>query len=82
MEKIINTQGYKMIVKKEYTTALKLLQANTVFFPNSANAWDSLGEVNMLAGDKAKSIKAYQNALQLNPASANAKKMLKKLQKQ
>ena len=49
--------------------------------PQSANAYDSLGEAYMKAGDNEKAIKNYKKSLELNPENNNAKKMLEKLKK-
>ena len=55
---------------------------NTERHPESANAWDSLGEAYALKGDKANAIKSFKKSLTLNPAAAvkaNSEKYLKQL---
>jgi cytochrome c-type biogenesis protein CcmH/NrfG len=48
-------------------------------FPNSAEAFDSLGEAYVVQGDKGLAIENYQRSLELNPQNANAAEVLKKL---
>ena len=50
--------------------------------PESANAWDSLGEGYALAGDKQNAIANFKKSLSLNPPAAtkaNSEKYLKQL---
>ena len=54
---------------------------NVEAYPQSANAYDSLGESYMDAGDKAQAITNYKKSLQLNPKNANAVSWLKKLER-
>jgi cytochrome c-type biogenesis protein CcmH/NrfG len=51
-------------------------------YPESANAWDSLGEAYALKGDSKNAIKSFKKSLSLNPAAnvkANSEKYLKQL---
>jgi predicted negative regulator of RcsB-dependent stress response len=52
---------------------------NTIAYPNSFNAFDSLGEAYMNKGDKVSAIKNYEKSLQIDPANGNAIEMLKRL---
>jgi tetratricopeptide (TPR) repeat protein len=76
----VNTLGYWLKGKKRLKEAVEVFKMNTEDFPNSSNAFDSLGEVYMDIGDKAAAIKGYQKSLELNPKNTNAVEMLKKLQ--
>ena len=54
----------------------------TELFPNSANAWDSLAEGYLEAGDKEKAKAYYEKAISLDKdgtVTENAKKMLKSM---
>ena len=55
---------------------------NAVSFPKSSNAYDSLGEAYLKAGNIDLSIKNYQKAIVLNPQNTRAADILKRLQKQ
>lgn len=78
----INQYGYQLVNEKRYDEALKIMILNTERNPKSANAWDSLGEVYALKGDKANAITNFKKALSLNPPEAvknNSEKYLKQL---
>ena len=54
----------------------------TDLFPNSPNAWDSLAEAYLKAGDKTKALAYYNKAIKLDPegdTGKNAKKMIKEI---
>jgi len=49
-------------------------------FPQSGNAFDSLGEAFFVLGDKERALESYRRSLELNPENANAKEMIKRLE--
>jgi tetratricopeptide (TPR) repeat protein len=76
----VNLIGYFLLHdlgKKD--AALEFFKLNTMEFPNSANAFDSLGEAYMENGDNKKAIENYKKSIELNPGNDNAKKMIEKL---
>ncbi|MFI5218558.1 MAG: serine hydrolase [Bacteroidia bacterium] len=81
LEYIINEKGYDILSQKDYGKAIDLFTMNTIAFPKSSNAFDSLGEAYMMKGDKALAIKNYEKSLELNPENGNAKDMLEELRK-
>jgi cytochrome c-type biogenesis protein CcmH/NrfG len=56
-----------------------VFQRNVQDYPQSSNAYDSLGEAYMKTGQKDLAIKNYEKSLELNPKNDNGKEMLKKL---
>jgi len=78
-ERRINEIGYVLLQRKRISDAVAVFQVNTRRFPESWNAFDSLGEACAAAGDRAKAIASYERSLQLNPQNANAAEMLEKL---
>ena len=80
-EATLNNLGYLLVKKEKFDDALKVFQLNTEMYPESANAWDSLGEAWAKKGDALRAVTCYQKSLQLNPKNENARKMLKKLEK-
>ena len=76
----VNNLGYALIARKRLDDATAILKLNTVEFPTSFNAWDSLGEAYADAGRKDEAIAAYRKSLELNPASPSGIEALKKLQ--
>ena len=59
--------------------ALAVFKLNTELFPESANAFDSLGEAYLIIGEKEKAIESYRKSLKLNPENKNAAVVLKRL---
>ena len=79
-ESEMNSLGYYFLnTRKAVDTAVAVFRLTVEAFPNSANAYDSLGEAYMVKGDKELAIKNYQRSLELNPQNTNAVEMLKKL---
>jgi len=80
-ESTTNSFGYQQLGQKKYDIAITIFKINTDLYPNSANAFDSLGEAYMLSGDKANAIKYFRKSLQLNPNNVNARKNIKEMSK-
>jgi cytochrome c-type biogenesis protein CcmH/NrfG len=59
--------------------AVAILQLNVEQYPASWNAYDSLGEAYMAAGDRQRAIENYRKSLQLNPQNTGAIEMLRRL---
>lgn len=79
-ESAMNSLGYYFLnARKDLDAAVAVFRLNVEAFPNSANAYDSLGEAYMVKGDKELAIKNYQRSLDLNSQNTNAVEMLKKL---
>ena len=78
-ENEINSAGYQFLNEKKITEAITIFKLNTIIFPKSANAFDSLGEVYLASGDNKNAIFNYEKSLELNPKNTNAADILKKL---
>ncbi len=76
----IGTLGYHYLSQKYFPLAIALFTYNTGRFPDSANAFDSLGEAYYRTGDTENSRKNYQHSLLLDPDNQNAHYMLQKLE--
>ncbi|MFN2533092.1 MAG: serine hydrolase [Pyrinomonadaceae bacterium] len=79
-ESQMNQLGYWLLGKKRVKEAIEILAMNVEDYPKSANAYDSLGEAYMIAGNKDLAIKQYRKSLELNPNNTNAVEMIKRLQ--
>lgn len=76
----INNIGYEYLMTYEKPKiAESILRANTILYPNSANAFDSYGELLMINGDLETSHKNYQQAVDI--AVANEDRNLELFQK-
>jgi Predicted membrane protein (DUF2306)/Tetratricopeptide repeat len=78
-ESELNNLGYRIIRIRRYSDAIRIFQFAVEMYPQSANAYDSLGEAYMDAGDKAQALANYRKSLELNPANRNAVQVLAKL---
>jgi tetratricopeptide (TPR) repeat protein len=78
-EWMINDIGYRYLSKKNFTSAILIFQYNTDQYPNSFNAYDSLGEAFMKAGKNTLAIENYEKSLEINPRNENARYMLSNL---
>lgn len=79
VEDRLNRLGYALLMEKRPDAAIAILRLATDAFPQSANAFDSLGEAQAAAGDRAAAIGSYERALALDPRSASASDALRKL---
>ena len=78
----LNTYGYTLLNQGDNKEAIRIFQTNVDRHPESANAWDSLGEGYALSDDKENAIKCFKKSLTLNPndgVKANSMMYLKKL---
>ncbi len=73
-EASINELGYDYMGRGELDKAIMIFKLNVKTFPESANTYDSLGEVYLAQANL-----NYQEAYKMNPANENAKNILEKL---
>ena len=72
--------GYKRLAAGEIAKAIDYFEFNVTTYPESSNAYDSLGEAYMKARDNARARANYERSLELNPKNTNARAMLKRLE--
>lgn len=77
---VLNTLGYRLLQAGQIADAVKAFEANVQLYPDNANAYDSLGEGHMIAGNTKAAIENYRKSLEMDPKNDNAKKMLLKLE--
>jgi tetratricopeptide (TPR) repeat protein len=75
----VNGFAYTLMGSGNLPAATKAFELNAESYPNSWNAWDSLAEAHMNAGNDARAIELYEKSLILNPANANAEQMIEKI---
>ena len=80
-ERTINRLGYAFLQEKDPSSAVVLFKLNTKAYPDSANAWDSLGDGYEAANDIQDARMAYARSVELNPNNEHAKGELVKLRK-
>lgn len=77
----LNLLGYGFMARRDLTSALRAFQLNVKEYPQDANAYDSLGEACMEAGDRDGAVRNYEHSLKLNPDNKNAVRRLETLRK-
>jgi len=78
----MNMLGYEYLQSKKLKEAIEVFKLNVGAFPDSFNAYDSLGEAYAAAGERDLAIRNYEKSLQLNPKSQSGIDALKKLKAQ
>ncbi|GHF92101.1 serine hydrolase domain-containing protein [Thalassotalea marina] len=80
-ESTINYKGYQLLSQKKFQLAIEMFNFQVMYFSDSFDAYDSLAEAYMEAGQIDLAIKNYQHSLKLNPQNKNAIDQLEKLKK-
>lgn len=75
----LNNDGYRLMEAKKLDEAIKVFKLNVRLYPDSWNAYDSLGEAYATAGNKELVIANYEKSVQLNPNNENGRAALAKL---
>ncbi|HSU97880.1 MAG TPA: serine hydrolase [Gemmatimonadaceae bacterium] len=76
----LNSLGYQLLAGDHKTSdAIEIFKLNTVAYPASSNAFDSLAEAYEVNGNKELAIRNYRKAVALDPTNLHAVDMLKKL---
>jgi predicted alpha/beta superfamily hydrolase len=79
-EATVNGMGYYLLYQaKNVDKAIEFFKLNVTNYPDSANAYDSLGEAYAVKGEKALAIENFERSLKLNPANESAAKKLQEL---
>jgi tetratricopeptide (TPR) repeat protein len=82
-EAIVNQMGYVMLDQvKNVEKAIELFKLNVSNYPDSYNAYNSLGNAYRVKGEKALAIENYEKSLKLNPANQEGAKRLQELKGQ
>jgi len=79
VESQFNSTGYAYMAEKKHKEAIEVFKLNVTLFPDSWNAFDSLGEAYAAVGNKELAIKNYERSVELNPQNDTGKETLKKL---
>jgi hypothetical protein len=77
-ETYLNSVGYRLLSAKKTNEAIAVFRLNTVLYPNSWNAYDSLGEACAGAGLRDQAIACYRRSLAINPQNVGAQRFLEK----
>jgi tetratricopeptide (TPR) repeat protein len=78
-EGFINQAGYRALQGGKVDDAVALFTLYVDVYPDSWNAYDSLGEAYAAKGDTEQAIRAYRKSLELNPSNENGRQALERL---
>jgi tetratricopeptide (TPR) repeat protein len=78
-EASLNMFGYALLGEEQAADAIAIFRLNAEQFPESANAWDSLGEAYLAAGETEQAIESYEKSLALDPENRNAAEKLRQI---
>ena len=76
-EALLNSLGYELINQKKFDEAISIFILNTELYPDSWNAYDSLGEAYGDVGRHDLAVVNYRHSLALNAHNAGAERFLK-----
>jgi len=76
MEAQLNAYGYRFLQAGRAPQAVAMFRAYADLFPQSWNAYDSLGEGLLAVGDASGAIAMYEKSLELNPENTNGREAL------
>ena len=79
IEDRLNSAGYGAAMGGDLKRAAFILRLATELFPESANTWDSLAELNLYQENRDAAIEYYRKALEVDPGFTNAAQQLQKL---
>jgi len=79
LEAVLNSLGYSHLREDRTQEAIGVFRLNVELFPQSSNAYDSLGEGQLKAGDRDAGLENYRKSLELNPNNANARAVLESI---
>ncbi|MBD3871291.1 MAG: tetratricopeptide repeat protein, partial [Acidobacteria bacterium] len=71
---------YIFLQQDKIDDAVRMFQINVELYPESWNAYDSLGEALLRAGDTNDAVTMYDKSLALNPENTNGKEVLAQIQ--
>lgn len=71
-EQSVNQLGYVFVRRGDTSKSIDVFKWNTQSYPASGNAFDSLGEAYVKAGDTMNALASYRSALQVEPKYPNA----------
>jgi len=74
-ENSVNELAYSCMGNHKMAMAYKLFKRNTEYYPHSSNAYDSLGDYYVAAGDKQKAVEAFTKALSIQEVEDTKKKL-------
>ncbi len=70
-EAVMNGLGYEFLMRGQADEAVTLFTLNAEAYPASANAWDSLSEAHLAAGNQGRALECVRKVLEVLPTDAS-----------
>jgi tetratricopeptide (TPR) repeat protein len=78
-ESLLNSLGYRFLALNRPADAVALFERNAREFPESSNAYDSLGDGLVALGNKEAAIASYRKSHELDPRNEHARREAERL---
>ena len=78
-ESELNVLGYQLLSENRKNDGIQIFKLNAVHYPNSSNAFDSLGDAYSAIRDKDSAIASYQKAVDLDKNNIQSRDKLNRL---
>jgi CubicO group peptidase (beta-lactamase class C family) len=82
LERVILRAGHNLSVAEQVAQAADLYASNVRLFPESANAWEALGEAQAKLGQAEAAEASYQRCLKLNPENPGVRDAIRALRRE
>jgi CubicO group peptidase (beta-lactamase class C family) len=76
-ESRLNLLGYQLATRSEFAKAIAILKLNSELRPKSSNTHDSLAEIYLASGDRARALETYRKVLEVLPTDTTTEANLK-----
>jgi CubicO group peptidase (beta-lactamase class C family) len=76
----LNGWGYMLLEQRRVDDAIRVFTENAGYYPDNAYAYDSLGEAQLAAGNRAEAIRNYRRSLELDPTNTTAIEALARIE--
>lgn len=76
-ESRLNVLGYQLAARTEFPKAIAILKVNMELRPKSTNTYDSLAEIYLASGDRARALETYRKVLEVLPTDTTTNANLK-----
>lgn len=80
-EEEFNAIAYNLLERKRINEAIEVLKLSIQIFPESANLYDSIGEMYLLQGNKELALENYKKSVNLDSNNVEGKKIIDELSK-
>lgn len=77
---LIEGLGFEAFAREDVDEVLRIVTLNTRLFPDSADAWDTLGEVYAFLERRDEALEAYRRALAIDPGFDHARTAIQALE--